>query len=172
MSELEIWKPLTGPDAPYEISNYGRIKSLDFKHTGEEGFLKAQVGGDGYWTVSLYFQGKRKHSKIHLLVLEHFVGPKPRPELDGCHNDGNKNNNFWLNLRWDTRAGNFTDKIKHGTSERGEGNPQAKLTEEIVKYILKNPDNLTQQQIAEKLGISYTNVNNIVLRKRWAHVTL
>lgn len=35
--------------------------------------------------------------------------------MDGCHNDGDPLNNAVENLRWDSRAGNFRDKIAHGT---------------------------------------------------------
>jgi hypothetical protein len=40
MNNVEMWKPIEGFEGRYEVSNLGRIKSLNYNHTGKEGFLK------------------------------------------------------------------------------------------------------------------------------------
>lgn len=52
--------------------------------------------------------------KIHHLVLEAFVGPRP-DGLETCHNDGVPANNWLTNLRWDTKPNNAKDRRVHGT---------------------------------------------------------
>lgn len=47
-------------------------------------------------------------------MLTAFVGPCP-DGMEGCHNDGDPHNNRLDNLRWDTRANNARDAIRHGT---------------------------------------------------------
>lgn len=50
---------------------------------------------------------------VHVLVLEEFVGLCP-PGMESCHGDGDTQNNWLTNLRWDTPTNNNADKIKHG----------------------------------------------------------
>jgi hypothetical protein len=51
---------------------------------------------------------------VHQLVLEAFVGPRPRG-MESCHNNGNQTDNRLVNLRWDTKSENNLDRVRHGT---------------------------------------------------------
>ena len=96
----EIWKTIK--DYPnYKISNIGNIISLN---TGKEKI--ASDNGKGYLTVTLYNHSKGKHFYIHRLVAEHFLN-NPKNLLEVNHIDGNKQNNYYLNLEWVTRAENM-----------------------------------------------------------------
>lgn len=87
----ERWLPVV--DCPgYEISNYGRLRSVKNYR-----ILKGGKTKEGY--IKHFIAGK--HKKAHALVLEAFVGPRP-PKNDACHNDGNPKNNHVSNLRWGT----------------------------------------------------------------------
>ena len=44
----EIWKDIVGYENIYQISNLGRVKSLNYNHTGREKILKPSVNKDGY----------------------------------------------------------------------------------------------------------------------------
>lgn len=68
--------------------------------------------------MNLYGTSRR----VHLLVLEAFVGPCP-PGLEGCHTNGDGLDNKLTNLRWDTHAANMQDRLRHGR------NPSANATE-------------------------------------------
>src|SRR3546814_4878852 len=79
---------------------------------------------------------KRRCAYVHDLVTEAFIGPKPRG-LEVCHNNGTRNDNRLVNLRYDTRSANAMDRHLHGTlpNIRGEECLSAKLTEEDVRWI-------------------------------------
>lgn len=55
--------------------------------------------------------------------------------------------------------------------KKGDGNVKAKLTVDDVLYIYRNPDGLTQHNLADIYGISQSAVNHIMKGRTWAHVT-
>lgn len=67
-------------------------------------------GRDGYCMVVLYRDHKQFNKKVHTLVLEAFVGPRPEG-MQACHYpDHDKTNNRLDNLRWDTQSNNLRDR--------------------------------------------------------------
>jgi len=115
--------------------------------------------------------GRRQiHKQVHRLVLQAFVGPCP-PEMECCHWDGNRRNNALDNLRWDTRSGNRTDSLRHGTSHRGVQNPAARLTPaDVLEIRVRYHDGETQTAIARSKGVTQSLVWRIVHRLLWRHV--
>lgn len=109
----ENWKAVPGYPR-YDVSTHGRVRSR--VHRGRI-ILKPWLNNMGYLMVTLYNEGGDKDWLVHRLVAIAFLGD--HPGLDVCHNDGTATNNYLVNLRWDTRAGNFADKPPHGTSNRG-----------------------------------------------------
>lgn len=103
---MERWCDVPGFPG-YKVSDLGRV-------WGKSGvILKQQTLPTGYKFVTLYGDVKRQ-TTVHRLVLESFVGPCP-DGMEGCHNDGSKDNNRLDNLRWDTLSNNQLDRLKHGT---------------------------------------------------------
>lgn len=117
----ETWKPVPDYEGWYEVSDLGRVRSVDRVATNRPGvvircrgvLLRPRVNTTGYLEVTLQRNGTRRHVGIHRLVLAAFVGPCPEG-MEGCHGDGDKENNAVSNLRWDTRSANTYDKIRHG----------------------------------------------------------
>jgi hypothetical protein len=140
----------------------------------------------GYLQVMLS-AGKRKCLRhVHRLVLEAFVGPCP-DGMEVCHDpDRDKTNCRLDNLRWDTRANNHADKIKHGTTcrgdrhysrtrpesvPRGERHHAAKITEAIVREIRSLATRgVPRPVIQRKFGLSEAGVRRVIIRETWAHV--
>jgi hypothetical protein len=58
-------------------------------------------------------RGPRRRTRVHILVLEAFRGPRPEGHA-ACHNDGDVGNNHLSNLRWDTYSANNLDIVRHG----------------------------------------------------------
>lgn len=117
---MEKWKDITGYEGLYQVSDQGRVRSLD--RVNGRGFhisgviLRQNPDRKGYLGVSLYSGSKesRKRRPVHQLVAEEFVGPRPKG-FDVCHSDGDKTNNSASNLRYGTRSENILDAVEHGT---------------------------------------------------------
>lgn len=123
-TQSELWKSIVGYEEFYEVSDQGRIRSLErnvpHKLYGQMQ-LKSQImrlnkNGRGYVHVSLCRDGNSKSFAVHRLVLQSFVSLRPYG-CEACHNDGNIDNNQLFNLRWDTTSANELDKFQHGTDK-------------------------------------------------------
>jgi hypothetical protein len=175
----ETWKPVPGYEGLYEVSDFGNVRGVDRMATNAQGIeLKRQrgkilcQGTDRIKrkVVDLYKHRSRKTAYVHFLVLSAFVGPRP-DGMDCCHNDGNPSNNHIVNLRYDTRSGNFKDKLIHGTHNRGENSPVKKLTEAQVHDIRRRAESGdSHENIATDFPISRRHVTDIINRIYWFHI--
>lgn len=154
----------------YFVSNYGRIVGMTTAKPGT--ILKPSENPEtGYFSVKLIeTDGVARHNYVHRTVLRAFCG-EVADGIQGAHRDGNKANNRLDNLRWDTPAGNASDKIEHGTLLIGSGHPNSKINEEmaaIIKRMLLSGDR--QADISRTLDVHISCVANIAQDKTWKHV--
>lgn len=94
----EIWKDIEGWEGKYQISNFGRVKSLNYRNTNKEKIMKPQKKDNGYFFIGLRQNGfKKTHYHIHRLVAGAFIpNPNNLPQVN--HKDEDKSNNFvWVN---------------------------------------------------------------------------
>lgn len=99
----EKWKDIQGYEGLYQISDYGRVKSLKrniIMHPGKD--------SNGYLFVQLYSHGIYKHHSIHVLVCCAFT-PNPENKPTVNHEDGVKSNNRVSNLTWMT----YPEQLEH-----------------------------------------------------------
>lgn len=108
----EIWKPIKGYKK-YMVSNIGKVKSLDYMHTGKEHILKNRLGNHGYLTICVYNNGKPKTLLVHRLVAVAFL-PNPENRGEVNHIDCNKENNCVNNLEWVTPKQNIKHAVNSG----------------------------------------------------------
>lgn len=99
----EIWKNAVGYEGLYEVSNLGRVRSVDrydsLGHFRESIILRQHLDHNGYKFVALFKDGKRKSIKIHRIVAMAFIpNPNNLPQVN--HIDENKINNNVDNLEW------------------------------------------------------------------------
>jgi hypothetical protein len=99
METKEIWYPIEGYEGLYEVSNFGRIKSLGNNKTRKMKILKTVEGRDGYLLVNLSKNGKVKSFQVHRLVAEAFI-PNWFDNQEVNHIDEDKKNNHIDNLEW------------------------------------------------------------------------
>lgn len=123
----EIWKPVVGFEGIYEVSNYGRVKSLAREvRCGAKGFktlkdyiLKQGIRGDRHNRpyVRLQQNGKMRNYTVARLVAEAFIpNPYNLPQVN--HKDENPMNNFVGNLEWCSALYNLT--YNDGAKRRAE----------------------------------------------------
>ena len=102
----EIWKPITGFDNSYQISNLGNVKSKSC-------LIRHYTGLGGYPSVNLWKNGKQKAHYVHRLVALHFLTKKGNVVN---HIDENKLNCNASNLEWVTQSQNVLHSYeKHST---------------------------------------------------------
>ncbi len=110
----EVWKDIEGYEGLYQVSNLGRVKSLQrllnttrySNRTCKERVLKPLKSKQSkYYSVSLYKSSKQKVVHIHRLVAISFV-PNPKKSKEVNHIDGDISNNKVENLEWCTRSEN------------------------------------------------------------------
>lgn len=130
-----------------------------------------QASVRGYKTIALVdVSGSRKSYKVHRLVLEAFVGSCPEG-MQGCHGDGNRQNNSLDNLRWDTAKSNCNDRNLHGSTVRGEACGNSKLTSEHVVDIRRRlADGEDVMSIAVMYSVTREAIYAIRASKTWRHV--
>lgn len=128
--------------------------------------------GAGYKIVTLQIgRGKAYSVSVAPLVCEAFHGPKPRPEMQCAHLNGNSQDNRAENLAWVTPQENEEHKRAHGTKLLGERHHMAVLTEDDVRYIREaRARGVKGTVLAKRFGVSTTQICDIHLRKSWRHV--
>ncbi|WP_157257602.1 NUMOD4 motif-containing HNH endonuclease [Oerskovia sp. Root918] len=114
----EAWKPIDGFEGQYEVSDLGRVRSMDRVdprgRLRDGRHLSPFATRKGHLRVALCHGTGNRKLYIHRLVLEAFVGPAP-DGTEACHGDGNPAHNALENLRWDSRSENNRDRVRHGT---------------------------------------------------------
>ena len=119
-SVSERWLPVLGWEGIYEVSDHGRVRSLDRTVRQSNGTSRKfrgrilkQTRMNAYLTVGLHIAGREERRTVHRMVLESFVSPRPIG-MEACHADSDGHNNHLSNLRWDTRKENAADRVKSG----------------------------------------------------------
>lgn len=173
--EEERWLPIPDWEGFYEVSDLGRVRSLD-RMTGFKRprrlpgcVLKPLRANNGRLTVTLRRDGvKNDHQMVHRLVMLAFVGPCP-PGLEVLHGPGRELDNRLVNLKYGTHTENTLDKYRDGTDNAGENCYAAILTWEQVREIrrLRAEHHLRYTELAAQFGVSDTTIRKVVLRRTW-----
>ena len=111
--EQEQWKPIDETGGMYEVSNFGRVRSLKGYGQMPIRIMSQVMQRKGYYAVNFWIDGKVVCRKVHRLVIEAF---KPNPDNLPCinHIDGNKLNNHIDNLEWCTYQHNMQHAVRTG----------------------------------------------------------
>ena len=167
-SKGEQWRPVSGFEGLYEVSDLGRIRSLTARRQWAAGrILSPAATSKGYRFLNLCGRGRKVRAYVSVLVLTAFVGPRPAGH-EAAHEDGDRENNTLRNLAWKTPAANAADKFRTGTQPLGTQHHNAKLSEAAVLSIRQ--DTRTQRVIAADHGVTQSLISQLKLGKGWAHV--
>jgi hypothetical protein len=97
----EIWKDIKGYEGIYQVSNLGRVKSLNYHRECYEKVLNQSTNKHGYLLAALCKNSNAKFFSVHRLVAQAFIpNPFNLPQIN--HKDENKKNNSIDNLEWCT----------------------------------------------------------------------
>jgi hypothetical protein len=154
---------------PYN-SNYAVRQNGDVMRIGGRVLAQQTAKRGGYLTVALWSNNKGKTWPVHQVVCLTFHGPRPSPYHEVAHRDGNRRNNHKDNLRWATRSENESDKLAHGTSNRGENNGRCVVRESVVLDVKRAiRDGVRVSVIARSFGLSQSHVSHIKRGRLWSH---
>jgi hypothetical protein len=180
----EEWRDIPGHEGRYQVSDRGRVKSLDriIERPIGKGrtptattrifapgmMLAPGRAGHGYQTVVIC-KGKNSRSYcVHVLVLMAFSGPRPVKGVSR-HLDGNKDNNRASNLVWGTYKENSADAARHGTTIRGSAFKTAKLSDREVSEIRALRGALPQSVLARAFLVSPSAIQGVIDGRTWKH---
>ena len=162
---------MTGYEGLYEVSNLGSVRSAGKRKGSRGGMLRPGLtgGASPRLCVVLYKNGARKTRLVHHLVLEAFDRLR-EPGEESRHGPGGPFDNRWPeNLKWGTPAENQADRVRDGTSNRGERQWQAKLTAEIVTECRRRyAAGERLGQLAAEFGINPASMSQVVSGATWA----
>lgn len=110
-NQTEQWRDIKDYEGLYQVSNEGRVKSLNYRQTKQEKILKAFGNNHGYLMVALSKNGKPIHRLVHRLVAEAFIKKEEGKQEEIDHINGIRDDNRAENLRWCTPEENARNPI-------------------------------------------------------------
>ena len=176
-NEEEIWKDIKGYEGLYQVSNMGRVKSLEHvtirkngsKLPVKERILKPEILHNGYLRVKLYDSSdKMKRFLVHRLVCEAFhENPENKPYVN--HIDEDRANNTTSNLEWCTATENINYGTRNTKVAKALGKPVGQYTRdgELVKVWQSTIE--VQRQLGFDQG-NITRVANGKLKTAYGYV--
>ena len=153
----EIWKDIVGYEGKYQVSNLGRIKSLQ-RWSGTQYYNRKQLLSlytnkrNGYVYVYLTKNSKGKNLRVHKLVAEAFL-ENPNNYSQVNHKDGNRQNNSTSNLEFCSSSYNIKDMYKRN----GKYNKDYEI---IQKY----KEIKSCNKVAKLFDMSGENVRQVLIR--------
>lgn len=171
----EIWRPVVGYEGLYEVSSYGRVRSLD-RYDSMNRFLRGRIlrlftDGLGYLSAHLSSNGKVKSFLVHRLVAQAFIpNPDNLPQVN--HIDENPSNDNVDNLEWcdgkyNVNYGTRIDRIRDTAIKNGSWSGLSKEEyqkkwyqenkEKKKRYYQENKERISERQkeyyIKRKAGL-------------------
>ena len=166
----EIWKDIPGYEGYYQVSNEGRVKSVErivYRGVNKNGtdifqrvdsrVLALHTTPNGYYSIMLHKEGVSKRFLVHRLVAQAFVpNPNGRPEIN--HKDGNRKNDVCENLEWCDRRENIlhASRVLHSLTFHGKA----------VRCVETGEEFRSIKEAARHYGVADTNLGNAIHGKR------
>lgn len=176
----EIWRDIKGYEGSYQVSNLGRIKSLDryiwCKSNKSYSLFKGKIHkldtkDKKYAQIGIWLNSECSKYLIHRLVAIAFIpNPNDYPEVN--HKDADKLNNNAENLEWCTHLQNQRDaKLKglYADMPKGINRYNAKLNDSAVRHIRQKV--LKNGEYVKLYGIAKSTISMIQsCPERWRHI--
>lgn len=169
----EIWKEISGYKGLYEVSNFGKIKSIEkivpFRgsFTTKKWKVKNIRKRGDYLGVTLCKLSVKKTFLVHQLVASAFI-PNPENKPTVNHKDCDTSNNHVDNLEWATQKENIDYAVSLQRHCHGETHGCHKLTEDQIRQIRSHKQG--GNNLAKMYDVSYSTIKRIRNKKAWRHV--
>lgn len=158
---MENWKAIAGYESRYEVSTGGKVRCLNFNHTGKPRILKLRKRRDGYLLVDLCKDGNRKSTYVHRLVAEAFI-PNPQNLDTVNHRDEDKTNNNVSNLEWMT----LLDNNRYGTHDKRVAEARSKQVKQLDKRGNLLATYPSMREAERRTGIAASHIAKCCLGRR------
>ena len=184
MTDIEIWKTAIYDGEPYEglykVSNFGRILSLNYNHTGKSKLMNPGTDTNGYFYVNLWKNRKPKLCSVHRLVAQTFLpNPENKPFInhkiegdegktmnmvifneDGTINE-KKTTIEWVTAKENNDYGTHNERVAKANTNGKQSKPvlQLSLTGELIR---EWPSTM---EIQRQLGYNNANISACCLGK-------
>lgn len=160
MNKIEIWKDVEGYEGLYQVSDFGRVKSLATRHGGIK-ILKNSHDRAGYLIVTLVKEKQKKTKTVHRLLMIAFLGNQNK---DVNHIDGNKKNCNIENLEYVTKSENIRHAMRLGLIKSNTNKIAAEKRKRVL-MICPDTKNVIESYIsahaaAKATGYSRGNISN------------
>lgn len=178
---MEEWRSIKGFEGSYEVSDLGRVRSLDrmvnSAHNAKRivlgQILRASKEPNGYLRICLSIRNRYKSYSVHRLVAKAFI-PNCDNKSQINHKDGDKENNTVPNLEWCTAKENSQHAVTTGlrvNTQRGSTHYGSILTESDVLTIrFLKAEGMPPKHIAEIFDIKSSHLSAIISKRIWKHV--
>ena len=180
MNDSEVWKDVAGYEGVYQVSNLGRVRSVDrlvqysdgrkYTYKGKMIKLAENKNRGGYLYVRLSHNQRKVLKSLHRLVAETFIeNSGNKPEVN--HIDGDKGNNKVSNLEWVTSKENSEHAVKNGLIPSGQDSYQAAFSNNQVRDMRKQyKGGFRLTDLAEKFGVNPSTMHSILNYRTYKNV--
>ena len=155
---IEIWKDIVGYEGKYQVSNTGKVRSLNYNNTHTIRELKPKVNRYGYLEVKLSKNNKTRDYMVGRLVAIHFI-PNPLYNEEVIHISNDSKDNRVENLKWAYHSESKHHMYNKGCRKKG------KPTHTKITYNDKNYTNYTA--IAKDLGMNKKTFYKRIYELHW-----
>ena len=176
----EIWKDIRGYENRYQVSNFGRVKSLYYQYISgkykqtlrvkPEYMMSQTTNVYGYKRIGLTKNGIQKNYSVHRLVAQEFISnPMNLPQVN--HLNGIKSDNRVENLEWVTEKENVIHSFRVLGHKPSYG--RRKINNNIIRKIKTDLLNgMSGTDVSKKYKLSPGNISLIKNNKIWEHITI